>query len=791
MRQAIVILCCWIGSSGLTRAETIDLDGRRFSLPDGFSIECVAGPPLVERPITAAFDEWGRLYVAESSGSNDPVQVQLQEKPHRILRLEDHDGDGEFDHRTIFADRMMFPEGTLWTNGSLYVSAPPEIWKLTDEDQDGIAEHREVWFDGKTLTGCANDLHGPYEGLDGWIYWCKGAFAAQSYERDGGEPWVTKAAHIFRRRLDGTGPIEPVMTGGMDNPVDVVFTPGGERIFSTTFLQYPAGGFRDGLIHALYGGLYGKTHGVLEGHPRTQPGVLPPLTHLGPAAPAGLECYQSTAFGVEFLNNLFACQFNLRTVSRHQVVQDRASFRTIDAPFLRVEDTDFHPTDVLEDADGSLLVVDTGGWYKLCCPTSQLWKPDLPGAIYRIRRKDHPRVEDPRGLKLDWENLDNDRLADLLDDPRPAVRSRSLKVLAGRGELALESLLDVLHESESAEARRNAIWASCRIDDAQARSLGRIGLADRSETVRQAALHVVSVQRDRGALEEVRRILREGTPQNRRAAAEALGRLNDPSVVPDLLDAVRSLSSEDWALLHSLTYALIELGAPTPTRLGLKSEESEVQRVTLIALDQIAGDHLDADEVVPRLSDSDPRLQEAVAWIASRHPEWGEDLAHYYRSQIKDIGDQSPDQRVLLMNQLRGLESSSAIADLIAEVLCDSGVDSKPARILALEVIARTDLDPAPDSWIKAVAQLIGESDVDLSHRAVAAAQALRGSNEQLSVLQSPLTLQAQNRALPVSTRLDALVALPGGLTDVDPALFTFLLDLTTSDQSATDQTRA
>lgn len=55
----------------------------------------------------------------------------------------------------------MFPEGCLWHDGSLYVAAPPEIWKFTDADDDGHAEKREVWFDGTTLTGCGNDLHGP------------------------------------------------------------------------------------------------------------------------------------------------------------------------------------------------------------------------------------------------------------------------------------------------------------------------------------------------------------------------------------------------------------------------------------------------------------------------------------------------------------------------------------------------------------------------------------------------------------------------------------------------------
>src|SRR5262245_38207179 len=198
------------------------------SVADGFEIERIAGPPLVERPIVADFDEQGRLYVADSSGSNDKVQKQLEERPHRIVRLEDTNQDGRFDKSVVFADKMMFPEGTLWFDGSLYVSAPPSIWKLTHTNDDGVADRREEWFQGTTLTNCANDLHGPYLGLDGWIYWCKGAFAKQTYERPGKPPFVTRASHIFRRRPGETA-IERVMTGGMDNPVDVVFTPAGER----------------------------------------------------------------------------------------------------------------------------------------------------------------------------------------------------------------------------------------------------------------------------------------------------------------------------------------------------------------------------------------------------------------------------------------------------------------------------------------------------------------------------------------------------------------------------------
>ena len=154
-------------SSSLIAAE-FKLDGQTFTLPAGFTIERIAGPGLTDRPIHADFDEQGRLYVAESSGSNDPVKKQLELKPHSLLRLEDTNGDGVFDKRTVFADKLMFPAGVLWHDGSVYVTAPPEIWKLTDTNGDGVADQREVWFNPGTLTGCANDLHGPFLGRDGW-----------------------------------------------------------------------------------------------------------------------------------------------------------------------------------------------------------------------------------------------------------------------------------------------------------------------------------------------------------------------------------------------------------------------------------------------------------------------------------------------------------------------------------------------------------------------------------------------------------------------------------------------
>src|SRR5205085_3579827 len=128
----------------------------------------------------------------------------------------------------------------------------------------------------------------------------------------------------------------------------------------------------------------------------------------------GLHRYESDALGKEYKDNIFACCFNMRKVTRHVLTPDGATFRTQDSDFLVSDNADFHPTDVIEDADGSLLVVDTGGWYKLCCPSSQLVKDDVLGGIYRVRKTGSHRVSDPHGKLIAWSTSSPANLSSLL-----------------------------------------------------------------------------------------------------------------------------------------------------------------------------------------------------------------------------------------------------------------------------------------------------------------------------------------------------------------------------------------
>jgi putative membrane-bound dehydrogenase-like protein len=766
-------------------AAQFKIGNQTFTVPDGFEVERVAASPLVDRPIYGSFDEHGRLYVVDSSGSNDKPDQQLKDKPHRVVRLEASKGDGHFDKTVVFADKMMFPEGCLYYDGSVYVAAPPSIWKLTDTNNDGVADIREEWHQGKTLTGCANDLHGPFLGPDGWIYWCKGAFATQTYERPGQKPFVSRAAHIFRARPDHSG-LEPVLTGGMDNPVSVAFTAGGERILCGTFFMTHEPGKRDGLIHAIYGGVYGKINDVTDEHKKTGD-LMPIMTHMGPAAPCSIIRYESRVFGEEYQDNLLVCYFNLRKVSRHVLEPDGATFKTKDSDFLTSDNPDFHPTDVIEDADGSLLVIDTGGWYKLCCPTSQLPKPDVLGAVYRIRRQGAPKVKDPRGLTLAWK-VKPEELARRLGDERPAIRQRALLELSKLGKSSVAPIAAVLQASDSAETRRWAVWALTRVDAPEARAAVRLALQDTDENVRQVAMHSASLWRDTEAAQELLNTLQIPEPQLQRVAAEALGRIGGQLrsgrligkvseensfnwIVPGLLTA--SAEEHDRVLEHSLIYALIETDIPKGTAEGLDSLSPFETRAALVALDQMDQGGLKPEDVTGLLSSADAVLRTTALWVAKHHTEWGDALAGFYRERLaaKTVSD---GEAAELQQQLAQFARASEIQNLIATSLQTPGTPA-PTRELLLRAMANAGLKQSPVKWTDSIRSCLSGKEGSVLSAAVAAARVLSQVKIDPPDFSESLLAIAKNEENPAALRLEAMAALPKGLSAVEPSLLSFL----------------
>jgi len=783
-------------SSCVQAGETV-IGTRTLRIAEGYEVELAADPSLVGRPIAVARDEKGRMYVTDSGGMSEKAEMQLAAKPHSIRRLEDIDGDGIYDRSTLFADKLMFPEGCLWHDGSLYVAAPPEIWKFTDADDDGQAEKREVWFDGKTLTGCGNDLHGPYLGHDGRIYWCKGAFAEQKHELANKSDFVTHASHIFRARPDASD-MEVVLTGGMDNPVNVAFHSNGERFLSCTFFQFPEAGRRDGLIHAIYGGVYGKKQAAIYEHAMTGD-VMPVLNHQGAAAPCGLVAGSHSLYEGDATDNLFACYFNLHKVVRHELVADGPTFHTIDTDFLACDHPDFHPTDVFEDADGSLLIVDTGGWYKVCCPTSQLAKPDVLGGIYRVRKTGAKLVSDPLGNQLPWADADAESLANLLSDDRLFVQRRATAMLRSSGADSVSELSDVVSKHTSATVRCRAVWALAGIDTEVSHDAVAVALKDSDTSVRQAAAHTAGLWRDRKSLPQLLQLAAFDDAGPARAAMEAIGRIREPNAVAEILKIAGTLESAehdasgapaiaaDRIREHACIYAMIEIAAPDPIRSGLQSDSPKIQRAALVALDQIHGGGLTATDVLPRMNARDEALRATAVWVVRRHPDWGESLANYFAARLEKADSLTTEEKELTIDLLASLAESPEIQNLLLEHL---DANNRPAMELCLIAIAHTTLSATPPAWLDALNLCLTDADDSSIAAAIAAVRNLPLPKEGHPALQATLANVAARTSVSTENRLAALSAAGPGRV-LNEETFKLLLSMITDDQGSNDRTTA
>src|SRR5260370_31302518 len=99
-----------------------------------------------------------------------------------------------------------------------------------------------------------------------------------------------------------------------------------------------------------------------------------------PAALCGFTRIRSRAFGPNFEGRFFSTQYMLHKIVCHELVQDGSTFRARDTDFLTTAAHDVRLTDVLEDADGSVLFIAMGAWFTSGFPARPLPKPDAAAA---------------------------------------------------------------------------------------------------------------------------------------------------------------------------------------------------------------------------------------------------------------------------------------------------------------------------------------------------------------------------------------------------------------------------
>jgi putative membrane-bound dehydrogenase-like protein len=168
-----------------------------FTVAPGFRLEQVAAEPLVTSPVACEWDENGRLFVCEMRGYGEHRDDGLS----RITVLDDDDGDGRYDRRSVFAEGLLWPTAVFPYDGGLFVVDAPELLFLRDTDGDGRADHRQVVLTG---FGTAN-----VQGLPNCFRWGLDNRLHLATGNNGG-----RIAHVG-------GPAGPVAGPAASAPVDI------------------------------------------------------------------------------------------------------------------------------------------------------------------------------------------------------------------------------------------------------------------------------------------------------------------------------------------------------------------------------------------------------------------------------------------------------------------------------------------------------------------------------------------------------------------------------------------
>ncbi len=737
-----------------------------ISVPDGFSVELAAGPPLVTHPTMACFDDIGRLYVCNNAGVNMTSDELEKNLPNTIRRLVDSDGDGRFDSFTVFADKMTFPMGGVWQDGSLYVASPPNIWRLTDTDDDGVADQREIIVDEFGYTGNAASIHGCFTGPDGRLYWTDGYHGHEFKDEAGNITSKREGSYLFSCRGDGSD-ARIHCGGGMDNPVEVDFTDSGDMLGTVNILYTRPR--VDCLVHWLHGGAYPHRERVL-GELKVTGDLLGPVHRFGHVAVSGLTRYRSGVMDHRWSDDLFATFFNSGKVVRLGLAKKGSTYDVTQHEFLSSSSREFHPTDVLEDADGSLLVVDTGGWFYRGCPTSQYAKPELLGGIYRVRRDGMTTMVDPRGLRIDWQKQSPASLVKLLNDTRFAVRQQAIERCAARGEETLPLLRSSIVRSDI-RVRRNAVWALSRMATNErlrtdAREALRPALKDADAAVRQAACRAIGEFAEAMDASQILPLLADPIASVRRGAATVLGKVGDRQAIPSLVAAL-DRPGIDRSEEHALVYALIEIGDSSAVRSQVWNGKLRDRAVVaaMTAVEQIDPSSISYKDAVG-LMNFDTSSGNLLKRILKRNPQWADDVTSLVGNWIAT--GQGPSRYPTINDALDAYLDSPAMASLVGQWLES---DIEESRALALGTLARAGRIAPSQSWVGPLRDMLQSSDERTVRSAMMAVAGMQG-NEFAAQLDSLAADQKRSMTL----RTEALTALVKGSAKLEPQMFERLL---------------
>lgn len=451
----------------------------RMHVPEGFRVELIAAEPDVRQPVAMAFDERGRIWVAEAHSY--PAKQTPGNGQDRLVILEDSDGNGSFDHRKVFVEGLNLVSGFEVGHGGVWIGAAPELLFLPDRDHNDVPDGPpEVLLEGFGYQDTHECLNSFLWGPDGWLYGTQGVFNESHIGRPGSaatDRTELRAGvwryHPVRREFE-------VFAHGGSNPWGLDFDEHGQ-LFMTHCRSYWGGGLT---THVIQGGHYWNQANAnhapfIIGDP---PGEYPEYRNYllasarydhgaGGAGPQGSDAiygghshvgtmiYLGDNWPAEYRGNLFT--HNLHGHQINQQVNRRvgSGFDTVHAgrDMFFCSDPSYVAVDLQYGPDGAVYIID---WYdRQHChnPNTERWDRSN-GRIYRLQFE---ATYAP--ARVDLGSVDDDGLARLQTHSNDWHARTARRLLQERAALrpidagAVQRLRALLKDP-SAARRLRALW---------------------------------------------------------------------------------------------------------------------------------------------------------------------------------------------------------------------------------------------------------------------------------------------------------------------------------------------
>ena len=438
---------------------------RAMTVPKGFSVKLAASEPDVVRPVAFAFDDRGRLWVAEAH--TYPIRAPEGEGRDRILILEDTNGDGSLDRRSVFIEHLNLVSGIEVGFGGVWVGAAPNLLFIpVAEGTDRPAGPPEVVLNGWGFQDTHELLNTFTWGPDGWLYGTQGVFTNSNVGPPG-------ASDSERTRINaGVWRVHPktrqfeVFSEGTSNPWGLAFNDYGHAFTTACVIEH--------LYHMVQGARYKRQSGR-HFNPNTYDDLKTVADHVhwvGRKGPHAGNSRSGAAGGGHahagamiylggdnwpreyresiFMNNIHGFRTNVDRLQRKGSGYTASHAQD----FLLANDAWSQMINFRYGPDGSVHVID---WYdkNQCHSTNPALHQKTLGRIFKISH------ERDRWVKVDLKKLSSADLVDLQLNRNDWYVEHARRILQERGPDpdAHARLRRMLRAESDVTRKLRALWA--------------------------------------------------------------------------------------------------------------------------------------------------------------------------------------------------------------------------------------------------------------------------------------------------------------------------------------------